>query len=166
MGVIGVRIFGLTDKRPDQWYQQRHVLHTGWITLLFAIIKQTGALDLLAQKIVDSTGNRVWLLPITIYLAGFIIAGVGPGAVPALAIIPALAVTTALHVGYNPLMLALIGEFGLIAGRMTSITPEAAIITHAAASAGFDNVMPIIHGLSDISNAHICGYHFLIIQRV
>ena len=41
-------------------------------------------------------------------------------------------------------MLALIGEFGLIAGRMTSITPEAAIITHAASSAGFENVMPII----------------------
>lgn len=144
MGVIGVRIFGLTDKDLISGISSGMFCTLVGITLLFAIIKQTGALDLLAQKIVDSTGNRVWLLPITIYLAGFIIAGVGPGAVPALAIIPALAVTTALHVGYNPLMLALIGEFGLIAGRMTSITPEAAIITHAAASAGFDNVMPII----------------------
>lgn len=144
MGVIGVRIFGLTDKDLISGISSGMFCTLVGITLLFAIIKQTGALDLLAQKIVDSTGNRVWLLPITIYLAGFVIAGVGPGAVPALAIIPALAVTTALHVGYNPLMLALIGEFGLIAGRMTSITPEAAIITHAAASAGFDNVMPII----------------------
>lgn len=144
MGVIGVRIFGLTDKDLISGISSSMFCTLVGITLLFAIIKQTGALDLLAQKIVDSTGNRVWLLPITIYLAGFVIAGVGPGAVPALAIIPALAVTTALHVGYNPLMLALIGEFGLIAGRMTSITPEAAIITHAAASAGFDNVMPII----------------------
>lgn len=144
MGVIGVRIFGLTDKDLISGISSGMFCTLVGITLLFAIIKQTGALDLLAQKIVDSTGNRVWLLPITIYLAGFVIAGVGPGAVPALAIIPALAVTTALHVGYNPLMLALIGEFGLIAGRMTSITPEAAIITHAASSAGFENVMPII----------------------
>lgn len=144
MGVIGVRVFGLTDKDLISGISSGMFCTLVGITLLFSIIKQTGALDLLAQKIVDSTGNRVWLLPITIYLAGFIIAGVGPGAVPALAIIPALAVTTALHVGYNPLMLALIGEFGLIAGRMTSITPEAAIITHAASSAGFENVMPII----------------------
>ena len=144
MGVIGVRIFGLTDKDLISGISSGMFCTLVGITLLFSIIKQTGALDLLAQKIVDSTGNRVWLLPITIYLAGFVIAGVGPGAVPALAIIPALAVTTALHVGYNPLMLALIGEFGLIAGRMTSITPEAAIITHAASSAGFENVMPII----------------------
>ena len=144
MGVIGVRIFGLTDKDLISGISSGMFCTLVGITLLFSIIKQTGALDLLAQKIVDSTGNRVWLLPITIYLAGFVIAGVGPGAVPALAIIPALAGTTALHVGYNPLMLALIGEFGLIAGRMTSITPEAAIITHAASSAGFENVMPII----------------------
>lgn len=144
MGVISVRIFGLTDKDLISGISSGMFCTLVGITLLFSIIKQTGALDLLAQKIVDSTGNRVWLLPITIYLAGFVIAGVGPGAVPALAIIPALAVTTALHVGYNPLMLALIGEFGLIAGRMTSITPEAAIITHAASSAGFENVMPII----------------------
>lgn len=144
MGVIGVRIFGLTDKDLISGISSGMFCTLVGITLLFSIIKQTGALDLLAQKIVDSTGNRVWLLPITIYLAGFVIAGVGPGAVPALAIIPALAVITALHVGYNPLMLALIGEFGLIAGRMTSITPEAAIITHAASSAGFENVMPII----------------------
>lgn len=41
-------------------------------------------------------------------------------------------------------MLALIGEFGLMAGRMTSITPEAAIITNAATSAGFGDVMPTV----------------------
>ena len=144
MGVICVRIFGLTDKNLISGISSGMFCTLVGITLLFAIIKQTGALDLLAKKIVSSTGNRVWLLPITIYIAGFVIAGVGPGAIPALAIIPALAVTTAIQVGYDPLMLALIGEFGLMAGRMTSITPEAAIITNAATSAGFGDVMPTV----------------------
>lgn len=41
-------------------------------------------------------------------------------------------------------MLVLIGEQGLMAGRMTPITPEAAIITGAAAEANITNVMPTI----------------------
>ena len=86
----------------------------------------------------------MWVLPIMVYIAGFVIAGVGPGAVPALAIIPALAAIIAVEVGFNPLMLVLIGEQGLMAGRMTPITPEAAIITGAAAEANIANVMPTI----------------------
>lgn len=38
-------------------------------------------------------------------------------------------------------MLAIIGELGLMAGRMTILTPEAAIITDAASKAGFSGVM-------------------------
>ncbi|WP_083222328.1 SLC13 family permease [Megasphaera coli] len=144
VGTACVRIFGMTDKQLVSAISSSMFCTLVGITFLFAVIKSTGALDLLAKKIVTATGKKVWLLPIAIYAAGFIVAGVGPGAIPALAIIPALAVTTALQVGYNPLMLALIGEFGLIAGRMTSVTPEAAIISAAAASAGMYNVMPVI----------------------
>ena len=144
VGTACVRIFGVTDKQLIGAISSSMFCTLVGITLLFAVIKSTGALDLLAKKIVAATGHRVWLLPIAIYVAGFIVAGVGPGAVPALAIIPALGVTTALQVGYNPLMLALIGECGLIAGRMTGVTPEAAIITNAAAGAGISNVMPTI----------------------
>lgn len=41
-------------------------------------------------------------------------------------------------------MLAVIGEMGLMAGRMTILTPEAAIITTAASNAGISNVMPTV----------------------
>ncbi|WP_222433657.1 SLC13 family permease [Megasphaera hominis] len=141
VGVICVRLFGMTDKTLIGGISSSMFCTLVGITLLFAVIKDTGALDLLAKKIVAATGNRVWLLPIAMYIAGFVVAGVGPGAIPALAIIPALAVTTAIQVGYNPLMLAIIGELGLMAGRMTILTPEAAIITDAASKAGFSGVM-------------------------
>lgn len=144
VGAIAVRIFGLTDKQLISGISSSMFCTLVGITFLFAVVKSTGALDLLAEKIISATGKKVWLLPIAIYIAGFIVAGVGPCAIPALAIIPAIAVTTALKVGYNPIMLALIGEFGLIAGRMTSVTPEAAVITSAAATSGIDNVMPAI----------------------
>ena len=143
-GVIAVRLFGMTDKDLIGGFSSSMFVTLVGITLLFATINATGALDLLARKIIALAGNKVWVIPIIIYIAGFVIAGVGPGAVPALAIIPALGVTIALEVGYNPVMLALIGECGLMAGRMTPITPEAAIITAAAAESGLGDVMPTI----------------------
>lgn len=137
-GVIMVRIFGLTDKDLIGGFSTSMFTTLVGITLLFAAITQTGALDLLARKIIALAGNKMWVLPIMVYIAGFVIAGVGPGAVPALAAI------IAVEVGFNPLMLVLIGEQGLMAGRMTPITPEAAIITGAAAEANIANVMPTI----------------------
>lgn len=86
-GVIMVRIFGLTDKDLIGGFSTSMFTTLVGITLLFAAITQTGALDLLARKIIALAGNKMWVLPIMVYIAGFVIAGVGPGAVPALAII-------------------------------------------------------------------------------
>ena len=140
-GVIAVRIFGLNDKALIGGLSASMITTHVGITLQFAADTQTGALDLLARKIIALAGNRMWIIPIAVYIAGFIVAGVGPGAIPALAIIPALAAVIAVEVGFDPIMLVLIGEAGLMAGRMTPITPEAAIITAAAAEAGIEGVM-------------------------
>lgn len=143
-GVIAVRVFGMNDKALIAGISASMFTTLVGITLLFAAVTQTGALDLLARKIIAMAGNRMWIIPIAVYIAGFIVAGVGPGAIPALAIIPALAAVIAVEVGFDPIMLVLIGEAGLMAGRMTPITPEAAIITAAASEAGIDNVMSTV----------------------
>lgn len=142
--VIAVRVFGMNDKALIAGISASMFTTLVGITLLFAAVTQTGALDLLARKIIAMAGNRMWIIPIAVYIAGFIVAGVGPGAIPALAIIPALAAVIAVEVGFDPIMLVLIGEAGLMAGRMTPITPEAAIITAAASEAGIDNVMSTV----------------------
>lgn len=144
VGVLAVRIFGMTDKQLYSGISASMFTTLVGITLLFAAVTQTGALDLLARKIIGLAGNRMWVIPILVYIAGFIVAGVGPGAIPALAIIPALAAVIAVEVGFDPIMLALIGEAGLMAGRMTPITPEAAIIEAAAENANTFGVMPVV----------------------
>ena len=144
VGAIAVRIFSLSDKDLIGAISSSMFTVLAGITLLFVAVNSTGALELLAKKIVALAGNRVWVIPIAIYAAGFIVAGIGPGAIPALAIIPGIAVSVASATGYDPLMMALIGECGLMAGRMTPITPEGALITEVAAGAGIENVMPTI----------------------
>lgn len=164
VGVIAVRVFGLNDKVLIGAISSSMLATLVGITLLFAIINSTGALDLMARKIVALAGNHTYIIPIAIYIAVFVVAGVGPGAVPALAIIPALGVSIAVEVGYNPVMLALIGECGLMAGRMTPITPEAAIIKSAAESAGFGNVMPTVLICQTITTAVFALVIFVIFK--
>lgn len=150
IGMIAVRVcsmtgeFALTDTELVKAVSASTFVMLAGITLLFAVINSTGALELLAKKIVSLAKNHIWVIPISVYAAGFIIAGVGPGAIPATAIIPGLSVSIAVQVGYNPVMLAVIGILGLCAGRMTPITPEAAIIQGAASGAGVEGVMPAI----------------------
>ncbi|EQI44999.1 dicarboxylate carrier MatC family protein [Clostridioides difficile Y202] len=151
IGVIAVRIFGMDDKELYGAISNSMFTTLVGITLLFAIVNSTGALKLVAEKIVAASGKRVWLIPIAVFIAGFVVAGVGPGAIPALAIIPAMAVPVAITVDYNPVMLALIGECGLMAGRMTPITPEGQIITTVAEGVGIENVMPTILACQTLS---------------
>lgn len=151
IGVIAVRIFGMDDKDLYGAISNSMFTTLVGITLLFAIVNSTGALKLVAEKIVAASGKRVWLIPIAVFIAGFVVAGVGPGAIPALAIIPAMAVPVAITVGYNPVMLALIGECGLMAGRMTPITPEGQIITTVAEGVGIQNVMPTVLACQTLS---------------
>ena len=145
VGVVAVRLFGMNDRALIGAVNVSLFVTLVGITLLFAVITSTGALELLARKIIARAGKRTWMIPILIYLAGFTIVAVGPGGMPALAIIPPLAAAIAVEVGYNPLMLSLIGICGMTSGRFSPITPEGTIILSAVAKAGYTgNVTPAI----------------------
>lgn len=79
-GVIMVRIFGLTDKDLIGGFSTSMFTTLVGITLLFAAITQTGALDLLARKIIALAGNKMWVLPIMVYIPASSL----PASVPAL----------------------------------------------------------------------------------
>ena len=98
------------------------------ITYLFAIINGNGTLELLARKIVALVGKKKHLIPFVMYLLGFAICAVGPGAIPSLAIVPVIAIPVAVSAGVNPIMTAVIGDLGVMSGRMSPLTPEAAVV--------------------------------------
>ncbi len=137
IGVIAVRVFGLTDKDLMAGISISLFTTLVGITLLFSIVTNTGALDLMARKIVALAGKHIWLLPILVPIAGFILVAIGPGGVPVLAIIPPLAVSIGVQTGYNPLMMALIGICGMTAARFSPLTPEGAIVINAVNESGF-----------------------------
>lgn len=140
LGTIGIRFFGISDKQFIAGINIGLFTTLVGITLLFAIVIQTGVLDLIAKKIVGLAGKRIWLLPILIGLTGFILVGIGPGGVSVLAIIPPLAVSIARQTGYNPLMMALIGIMAMTPGRFSPLTPEGAIIISALEKSGLSQL--------------------------
>lgn len=111
------------------------------VTLLFSVIHSNGALEHLVKKIVRKTGRFVWTVPIVMYLVGYIISAVGPGCVPALAIVAAIAIPLAKETGYSPIMLMLIGDAATFAGRFTAVTPEGVLVTKISSEQGITGIL-------------------------
>ncbi|MBR4579283.1 MAG: hypothetical protein IKO22_06720 [Oscillospiraceae bacterium] len=96
------------------------------VMYLFAIIHANGTLELLAKKCVNVVPAK--LIPVVLFLLGMVLSAVGPGSIPCLAIIPVIAIPLAVNAGINPIMCAIIGDMGAMAGRMSPLTPEAAVV--------------------------------------
>ena len=96
------------------------------VTYLFAIINGNGTLELLAKKIVNKVPAR--MIPFVMFLIGMVLSAVGPGSIPCLANIPVIAIPISISAGINPIMTAIIGDMGAMAGRMSPLTPEAAVV--------------------------------------
>ena len=115
------------------------------ITYLFAIINENGTLELLAKKMVALVGPHKTLIPFVMYLLGFLICAVGPGAIPSLAIVPVIAIPVAISAGVNPIMTAIIGDLVVMSGRMSPLTPESAVVRELMEAQGLTgNTVPIM----------------------
>lgn len=119
------------------------------ITYLFAIINGNGTLELLANKLVRLVGKKKHLVPFVMYVLGFAICAVGPGAIPSLAIVPVIAIPVAVSAGVNPIMTAIIGDLGVMSGRMSPLTPESAVVRELMEEQGLTgNTLPIMAAIT------------------
>lgn len=142
-------IYGISAKEILAGFGSSLFIQMVGITYLFAIINGNGTLELLARKMVSLVGKRTHLIPFVMYLLGFIICAVGPGAIPSLAIIPVIAIPVAISAGVNPIMTAIIGDLGVMSGRMSPLTPESAVVSELMQEQGMDgNTVPIMIALT------------------
>lgn len=113
------------------------------VTYLFAIINGNGTLELMARKIVNLVPARA--IPLVMFFIGMVLSAAGPGSIPCLAIIPVIAIPISVSAGINPIMTAIIGDMGAMAGRMSPLTPEAAVVRGLMEEQGMEgNTVPIM----------------------
>ncbi|MGN0266678.1 MAG: SLC13 family permease [Lachnospiraceae bacterium] len=146
--ILGI-IFNISTKEILSGFSSSLFIQMVGITYLFAIINGNGTLELLARKMVGLVGKRTHLIPFVLYILGFVICAVGPGAIPSLAIIPVIAIPVAMSAGVNPIMAAIIGDLGVMSGRMSPLTPESAVVSELMKEQGMSgNTVPIMIALS------------------
>lgn len=140
--------YGLSAKEVIAGFSSSLFIQMVGITYLFSIINGNGTLELLARKMVALVGTKKRLIPIVMYILGFAICAVGPGAIPSLAIVPVIAIPVAVSAGINPIMTAIIGDLGVMSGRMSPLTPESAVVRELMEEQGLTgNTIPIMFGM-------------------
>ena len=146
--ILGV-VYGLDTKEILSGFSSSLFIQMVGITYLFAVISGNGTLELLAKKMVGLVGKKKHLIPFVMYVLGFAICAVGPGAIPSLAIVPVIAIPVAVSAGVNPIMTAIIGDLGVMSGRMSPLTPESAVVRELMEEQGLTgNTIPIMISLT------------------
>ena len=146
--LLGI-IYGISAKEIISGFSSSLCIQMIGITYLFAVISNNGTLELLARKMVALVGKHRFLIPFVMYILGFVICAVGPGAIPTLAIIPVIAIPVAVSAGINPIMTAIIGDLGVMSGRMSPLTPESAVVSELMKAQGMEgNTVPIMAALT------------------
>ena len=148
--ILGLR-FGIPNNKLLAGFSSSIFMQMVGITYLFGIVKVNGTLELLAKKLLGLVGKRVHLIPMVFFIIGAILSGIGSGSIPCLAIIPVIAIPVAVSAGLNPIMVAIIGDFGVMSARMSPLTPEAAVVSELMVKQGLfcepGNTLPLMFSL-------------------
>ena len=148
VAILAVTIFGAFIGEKDSviikgFSSSLFIMLLG-VSFLCSIGITNGSLELMSKKILKLSGGYAFIAPVLIYIIGFGIAAIGPGCVPALGIVAALSLPLGKSTGYDPVMLAIIGEIGSFTGRFSPITPESLLIQKLTEPQGITNYQSII----------------------
>ena len=148
VAILAVTIFGTFIGEKDSviikgFSSSLFIMLLG-VSFLCSIGITNGSLELMSKKILKLSGGYAFIAPILIYIIGFGIAAIGPGCVPALGIVAALSLPLGKSTGYDPVLLAIIGEIGSFTGRFSPITPESLLIQKLTEPQGITNYQSII----------------------
>lgn len=134
--VIGVYFSGLKPDAVLAGFPASLFLTLTGVTLLFAIAETNQALEGLASRAFRLARGSVRALPLLFFLLGFAFSAVGPGAVPAVALVIPLAIALGNRARIPPLLTALMVANGANAGNLSPISAVGIIANSKMAAAG------------------------------
>lgn len=136
--ILGYLSGKFTGKNINSGFSASLFLTLAGVTLLFGIVNETGALELLMNKMVSRLGKKYFaLVPLVFFIFCWVVSASGPGLIPTAALLTVLAVPIAKATGFDPVMLSIIGINAGNAARTTSLTVEGKLITSLLADQGY-----------------------------
>lgn len=106
------------------------------VTLLFSLAEANGTIAQLAARLTGLAGARARLLPPMFFLIACALSTLGPGAIPAVALIAPLAFATAASSGIPVFLTALMVANGANAGNLSPVSAVGVIANSRMASVG------------------------------
>ncbi len=137
--VLG-RMAGIADAEIIKGFNASLFLMLLGVTYLFSLAQLNGTLDLLAQKVIALAGRRIYLIPIIIYVFSTILAAIGPGTVPTMAIMMVFSMALAAEMKISPVLLATLTALGATGGGVSPLAATGIIGINLCAEFGLTGI--------------------------
>lgn len=140
LSLILGRIAGISDASIIKDFNYSLFLMLMGVTLLFAMLRVNGTLDLLARKVLNICARRVFLVPIVLYLLSFLLSSIGPGGISVSSLMATITVMLAMQMGMNPIKTAPFAIFGALAGGLSPFAPTGIIGVNLSEQIGYGDI--------------------------
>ena len=137
--VLG-RMSGVSDAVIMKGFNSSLFIMLLGVTYLFSMAQINGSLDLLAQKVIALAGRRVYLIPIIIYVFSIVLAALGPGSVPTMAIMMVFSMSLAAEMKISPVLLSTLTVLGSCAGGLSPLAATGIIGANLCAEFGLTGI--------------------------
>ncbi|MDQ1617700.1 MAG: hypothetical protein QOE19_269 [Actinomycetota bacterium] len=134
-------------------------------TLLFAIVRLTGTIDLLAHWAERAVGGRRGLVPVLMFLLTAVLASAGAFTPAAVAIVAPVALNLGARFGINRLAMGLVIVSGANAGAFSPVNPFGIVSNKILRDADADGSLQLYLN-SFIFNAVLAVLGFLVVQTL
>lgn len=134
--LIGVYLAGMKPDAVLAGFPSGLFLTLTGVTLLFAVAQVNQTFEALSQRSIRLVGSSVHLMPLMFFILTFAFSAVGPGAVPAIALVVPLAMVIGARVQLPPMLTALMVANGGNAGNFSPISAVGIIANSRMAAAG------------------------------
>lgn len=109
------------------------------VMLLFSIAHGNGTIEAMAKRIIKVAGKNTRLIPLAIWLATGIMAGIGPGNISVGAMMTAISVSLAVQMGQNPMLYAIAAKVGANGFGITPLTPAGILNQSIGGAMGYSS---------------------------
>lgn len=137
--VLG-RMSGVSDAAIMKGFNSSLFIMLLGVTYLFSMAQINGSLDLLAQKVIALAGRRVYLIPVIIYIFSIVLAALGPGSVPTMAIMMVFSMSLAAEMKISPVLLSTLTVLGSCAGGLSPLAATGIIGANLCAEFGLTGI--------------------------
>lgn len=137
--VLG-RMSGVSDAAIMKGFNSSLFIMLLGVTYLFSMAQINGSLDLLAQKVIALAGRRVYLIPVIIYVFSIVLAALGPGSVPTMAIMMVFSMSLAAEMKISPVLLSTLTVLGSCAGGLSPLAATGIIGANLCAEFGLTGI--------------------------